>query len=282
MKPFAFVLMPFDAAFDDIYKLGIQATAHDKGVVAERVDEQIFSETMLERIYHQIDTADFIIADMTGKNPNVFYEVGYAHAKGKLCTLVTQDANDIPFDLRHHRHLVYGGSIQTLKRLLATEIDWLLSEVERKRSALLEVTLRSAIGNLTKSDWRHVGEAELHIDLQNGPGKRPAEIEAIYLHTGKGWTYYQNGEECPSTTSTLNDYTMRHFLKPPLARLSPGSWAQIRAVGKRTLWNKFGQGAAIPQDTYRIVGHATVEITTAEGTMRQLLNLEVDFDDIPF
>src|SRR5258708_2500526 len=101
--------MPFDDRFSDIYKLGIQATAAECGVVAERVDEQKFSEPILERIYRQIANADFIIADMTGRNPNVFYEVGYAHALGKLCTLLTQDVNDIPFDLKHHRHIVYGS-----------------------------------------------------------------------------------------------------------------------------------------------------------------------------
>ena len=101
-KPFAFVLMPFDDAFDDIYKLGIQATATECGVVAERVDEQTFSETILERIYRQIENADFIIADMTRRNPNVFYEVGYAHARGKLCTLLTQSVDDIPFRSEEH------------------------------------------------------------------------------------------------------------------------------------------------------------------------------------
>lgn len=102
-------------------------------MIAERVDEQTFSETILERIYRQIDTADFIIADMTGKNPNVFYEVGYAHARGKLCTLVTQTVEDIPFDLRHHRHIIYNGSIQTLKDRLLTEITWLKSEIEKQK-----------------------------------------------------------------------------------------------------------------------------------------------------
>lgn len=128
-KPFAFVLMPFNKEFDDIYKLGIQATALELDVIAQRVDEQFYTETMLERIYRQIDAADFIIADMTGKNANVFYEVGYAHAKAKLCTLLTQNASDIPFDLKQHRHLIYGNSIQTLKSMLAGEINYLKAQL---------------------------------------------------------------------------------------------------------------------------------------------------------
>lgn len=47
-KPFAFVLMPFGKEFDDIYRLGIQETAKEKGVIAERVDEQIYTESILE------------------------------------------------------------------------------------------------------------------------------------------------------------------------------------------------------------------------------------------
>ena len=108
--------MPFDEAFEDVYRLGIKSACEEAGVIAERVDEQIYSETILDRIYRQIKVANFVIADMTGKNPNVFYEVGYAHAIGKSCTLLTQSADDIPFDLKQHRHIVYGGSIQRLKK----------------------------------------------------------------------------------------------------------------------------------------------------------------------
>jgi hypothetical protein len=89
---FAFVLMPFDPKFDDIYKLGIKETAEKLGITAERVDEQIFyKENILERIYNQINIADFIIADMTGRNPNVFYETGYAHANGQQCVSTASD-----------------------------------------------------------------------------------------------------------------------------------------------------------------------------------------------
>ncbi len=75
---------------DPSQALGIKETAEKLGIRAERVDEQMFhKENILERIYGQIDTADLIIADLTGRNPDVFYETGYAHAKGKLCLLLT-------------------------------------------------------------------------------------------------------------------------------------------------------------------------------------------------
>src|SRR5215212_3353410 len=110
-KPFIFVLMPFKPEFNDIYKFGIKGAAEDVGAYSERVDEQDFTEGILDRIYNQINKADVVIADMTGQNPNVFYEVGYAHALDKIVLLITQEADDIPFDLKHRQHIVYGGKI---------------------------------------------------------------------------------------------------------------------------------------------------------------------------
>ena len=48
---------------------------------------------------------------MTGRNPNVFYETGYAHALGKHVILLTQEAKDIPFDLKHYQHIIYAKRI---------------------------------------------------------------------------------------------------------------------------------------------------------------------------
>src|SRR5688572_13651792 len=107
----AFVVMPFSRELTDIYELGIKAGCELAGVTCTRVDEQIFSEHILKRIYQQIDDADLIIAEMTGRNPNVFYEVGYAHARDKTVLLLTRSEDDIPFDLRGFRHIIHGGSI---------------------------------------------------------------------------------------------------------------------------------------------------------------------------
>jgi len=108
-KPFCFVLMPFAEAFTDIYNLGIKETCEQAGAYCERVDEQVYQGNILDRVYNQIAKADFIIADMTGRNANVFYEVGYAHALGKSTILLTQHNDDIPFDLKHFPHVVYNN-----------------------------------------------------------------------------------------------------------------------------------------------------------------------------
>jgi len=143
-KQFAFVLMPFDSSFDDVYRLGIKGAVakFEDSMFAERVDEQIFQEGILDRIYRQIDVADIIIADMSGQNPNVFYEVGYAHAKQKLCILLTSDSDDIPFDLKHRRHIVYNGSITDLQRDLIKDLEWAREQLEKERTRHVRVTPR--------------------------------------------------------------------------------------------------------------------------------------------
>jgi hypothetical protein len=123
-KTFVFVLMPFGQEFRDVYELGIVPACDSASAYCERVDEQMFFENILDRIYGQIRQADLIVAEMTGKTPNVFYEVGYAHGLGKRVILVTKNAADIPFDLKQYPHIVYGESIATLKKELQLKIQY--------------------------------------------------------------------------------------------------------------------------------------------------------------
>lgn len=123
-KPFVFVLMPFSASFEDTYQLAIKPACEAAGAYAERVDEQIFSGSILERIYNQIAKADLVVADMSERNANVFYEVGYAHALGKTTILLTRTAEDIPFDLKHFPHIIYGNRLSDLKERLEGTVRW--------------------------------------------------------------------------------------------------------------------------------------------------------------
>jgi nucleoside 2-deoxyribosyltransferase len=281
-KPFAFVLMPFGTEFDDIYRLGIQETAKEKGVVAERVDEQIYTESILERIYRQIDSADFIIADMTGKNPNVFYEVGYAHAKEKICTLITQNSDDIPFDLKHHRHLVYDGSITNLKKMLGDDIEWVKAELERRRTITFEVTARPQNQLLTSSEYARTGTFELVIDIHNRTEKRSPEIDALYLYTSERWEIKQDGKRSGHTKSEREDVSRRHILVTPTNRLAQGAWTQVRCELETSFWRKWHDESIEAKDEYRVQGFMMIEISTAEGIFPTRVDLNVQFDEIPF
>jgi len=182
-KPFVFVLMPFDEKFDDIYKFGIKGAAEDVHAYAERVDEQIFVEGMLDRIFNQINKADVIVADMTAKNSNVFYEVGYAHALNKVVILITQSADDIPFDLKHRQHIVYGGRIDRLRGELANRIKWAVAEAER----------RSTTTSLERMSVRLAG-VELSSDLGASAavikGTAPGTILRMPVHV---WNVSERG-----------------------------------------------------------------------------------------
>jgi nucleoside 2-deoxyribosyltransferase len=88
---------------------------------------------ILEVVYDQIKSAHVVVADMTGRNSNVYYEVGYAHALGKDVVLLTQRAEDLPFDLRGFNHIIYEGRITVLKEKLAQRLNAMLSERSGKK-----------------------------------------------------------------------------------------------------------------------------------------------------
>ena len=227
----AFVLMPFENSFDDVYRLGIKEPALELGVVAERVDEQIYREGILERIYRQIDLADFIVADMSGKNPNVFYEVGYAHAKGKNCILLTSEANDIPFDLKHHRHIIYGKSIQSLRKQIQREIAWTKSQIQATRLKRLTIAVREPWSDLIKNEYKATAKVDFKVDLLNKTGEAIDELDAVYFYCGKGWRLEQDGRQCPSTMSDVATFQQRHFLQSPAHHLSVAGTPQSCGMG---------------------------------------------------
>ncbi len=116
--------MPFSKSFEDAYQLAIRPACEAAGAYAERVDQQIFTGSIMERVYNQISKADLVVADMSERNPNVFYEVGYAHALGKTTILLTKSEQDIPFDLRQYPHVIYGESLALLKAELERRVRW--------------------------------------------------------------------------------------------------------------------------------------------------------------
>jgi hypothetical protein len=83
-------------------------SACDKlGLECKKADDIWENATFIQDIFELIFTSKVVVADFTGKNPNVFYEVGIAHTLGKTVIPITQSFDDVPSDLGHHRALKY-------------------------------------------------------------------------------------------------------------------------------------------------------------------------------
>ncbi|WP_159104636.1 ClpX C4-type zinc finger protein [Plantactinospora sp. BB1] len=119
-----FYLGPFREPFNTIYAQQIVAALTKEGVTVSRADEIYSTDVIIEDIWEGINTAHFIVADVTDKNPNVLYEIGMAHTIGKPVLIISQSIDDIPFDLRHRRCVVYEytppGCEKLRKELIST------------------------------------------------------------------------------------------------------------------------------------------------------------------
>jgi hypothetical protein len=95
-----FVLMPFKADMLPVYEDHIKPTCASMGLTVRRADDFFTAHSVVQDVWKAIVSARSIVADCTDRHPNVFYEIGLAHTIGKPTVLLTQRAEDIPFDLR--------------------------------------------------------------------------------------------------------------------------------------------------------------------------------------
>ena len=105
--PDALVLMPFAAVLQPIYKTHIKRVATRLNVRVGRADDFFGTAAIMQDIWSAIHGAKIVLADCTGRNPNVFYEIGLAHAIGRHTILISQSLDDVPFDLRYLRVIRY-------------------------------------------------------------------------------------------------------------------------------------------------------------------------------
>lgn len=103
----SFVLMPFGLPFNRYFTNIYSPAISDAGLVPARADSLYRPSSILHDIWRHIRNARVLLADLTGTNQNVFYELGLAHAIGKPVVLVSDNLDDVPFDLRGLRVLIY-------------------------------------------------------------------------------------------------------------------------------------------------------------------------------
>ena len=115
-----FVVMPFAPVFDEIYETIREAVeGPGLGFNCSRADELQGGGHVIEDILREIAEAEIIVVDLTGRNANVFYELGIVQMVKDVekVILLSQDAESIPFDVKVFRCIIYKQSIQGAKEL---------------------------------------------------------------------------------------------------------------------------------------------------------------------
>lgn len=120
----AAVMMPFAKEFGPAHA-AIKAACAANGLRCQRVDDIWQESVVVQDIFSLIFHAQVVVVDFSGKNPNVMYETGIAHTLGKHVVPLARSIDDVPFDMRHHRTLIYlpnREGLATLETALAKKL----------------------------------------------------------------------------------------------------------------------------------------------------------------
>lgn len=120
----AFILMSMDPSLPELQDVRntIKSACSSFGVQATRVDEIEHSGVITDLILRKIQSSEFLIADVTGERPNVYYEIGYSHALGKRPILVRKQGTPLHFDLSVHNIPEYKNQTE-LRDMLQRRLE---------------------------------------------------------------------------------------------------------------------------------------------------------------
>ena len=110
-RPRAFVVMQFTEPFDSLYAEVIGPVCEGLQLDAYRADEVFRPGLILQDVISGLVESDVIIAEISPTNANVFYELGYAHARNTPTVLLARRGGELPFDVSGHRVIFYDDSI---------------------------------------------------------------------------------------------------------------------------------------------------------------------------
>lgn len=112
-----FVIMPFLEQLKEVYEQAILPTAKKVKMTCRRGDDFFSSDRIMDEVWAAIYHSKVCIADCTGRNPNVFYELGIAHTLGRPSILIAHKIEEIPFDIRDRRIIIYDDTPEGMTEL---------------------------------------------------------------------------------------------------------------------------------------------------------------------
>jgi hypothetical protein len=135
-----FVVMPFALPLGNHYSQIFEPAIKKAGLKPVRADDDIFATgKIMDQVWAGINSAKVLVAELTSRNPNVFYELGLAHALKKPVVLVSSNEADVPFDVRHIRVIYYDVSDPFWgDKLLAKVAENILSAIKNPEEAIFK------------------------------------------------------------------------------------------------------------------------------------------------
>jgi hypothetical protein len=194
-----FVVMPISARTDDLWHLGIRETCARLGWNCTRADAITEPGFIVTQIHGQLSSADVVIGEMSERNPNVFYEIGYAHALGKHTILLAGSSEDlIAFDTQGFRHFLHSGSAFRVRKILEEVLPAVESHVCHTPSVPGGETLYewpSPDYSPPRLQWTARGQlSKKQLDIYGGQAFQPlpgiGEVLNI-SNTEKNWNHHQ-------------------------------------------------------------------------------------------
>jgi len=116
-KRLLFAIMPFAAEFEDAWVGGIKRAANGTGLTPVRIDMLTQSSEITEDIVQAIKQSEVVVVDVTGNNPNVMFEFGFALALKKRQVVISQSTDYLTFDIKNLRTLIYRNTWQGIETL---------------------------------------------------------------------------------------------------------------------------------------------------------------------
>lgn len=127
--------MPFSSDLKEVYEDHIKNVAASLKLKIARADDFFSASAVMQEVWTAICKSRLIIAECTGRNPNVFYEIGLAHTVGKSVILITQNIEDVPFDLRHIRYIPYEYTPHGMKKFEVNLANTIRTELHKLGSS---------------------------------------------------------------------------------------------------------------------------------------------------
>jgi hypothetical protein len=163
-----FVIMPFHALYEAEYEQVIKPAIEESGLSCIRGDEIFQRQAVIQDIWRAVRTSRVVVAELSGRNPNVMYEIGLAHALSKPIIMITRNEDDVPFDLRSLRYIFYDLNDplwgQNLRKKL-TQIIRQVLENPNIAGHLEDVTVETTLPALPNMKGTATAHRKTYLDL---------------------------------------------------------------------------------------------------------------------